>query len=135
MTALGRVARHAPSVSLAPVQDRSRSYPGTLRLKRRADFLAVQGRGRKIHTPHFVVCLMSRAEGDPRLGITVTKKVAGAVGRNRVKRILREVFRCNRSQFPPSTDVVVVAKDGAPLLSRGAVESELLGALTRRRRT
>jgi ribonuclease P protein component len=152
--ALGPVLGFARARAQAPVTDQrersvpERSYPASVRLKRRPDFSAAQGRGRKIHTEHFVVCLLVRKadptsterparlppDDGPRLGITVTKKIAGAVGRNRVKRVVREVFRCNRSQFPSGTDVVVIAKDGAPSLSRAEVERELLEALSRRRR-
>lgn len=153
--ALGSVRGIARARGQAPVADErdlsvpERSYPASVRLKRRPDFQAAQGRGRKIHTEHFVVCLLVRKavststerparvppDDGPRLGITVTKKIAGAVGRNRVKRVVREVFRCNRSEFPTGTDVVVIAKDGAPSLSRAEVETELLGALSRRRRS
>ena len=113
------------------------------RVKKRPRFLEVQHRGRKIHTAHFVVTVLGRAELPPtetnpwaagdqsRLGITVTKKVAGAVGRNRVKRVVREVFRCNRPSFPRSSDVVVIAKDGASTLTLRQVEDELTDAMAR----
>lgn len=60
-----------------------------------------------------------------RLGITVTRKVAGAVGRNRVKRVLREVFRRNHDLFPDACDLVIIGKSGAPELGYEAVRSEL----------
>jgi ribonuclease P protein component len=108
-------------------------------VKLRPHFQLAQSRGRKVHTPHFVVCVLTRQVGaartwdGARLGVTVTRKIAGAVGRNRVKRVVREVFRCNRSQFPSGSDVVVIAKSGAPALSFADAETELLGALRRRR--
>src|SRR5690606_8110681 len=73
----------------------SEGFPPSARLKRRQEFLRVQREGTRVHTPHYVVVVLRRPEGDDvrRLGITVTKKVAGAVGRNRVKRVVREVFR------------------------------------------
>lgn len=96
------------------------------RLKRRADFRRVQGSGRKIHTPHFVLAVLPRAEGGPtRLGITVTRKVASAVGRNRVKRVMREVFRRHRELFPEACDVVAIAKDGAHALGLADVLREM----------
>lgn len=113
--------------------------PATARVKLRAHFQLAQARGRKVHTTHFVVCVLPRSIGavqgldGARLGVTVTRKIAGAVGRNRVKRVVREVFRCNRSQFPSGSDVVVIAKHGAPALCYADAESELLGALSRRR--
>ncbi len=87
------------------------------RLKLRRDFERVQSRGRKVHSARFLFLVLGRegasAAEPTRLGLTVTRKVANAVGRNRIKRVLREVFRKNRRLFPPSCDVVIVAKDRA----------------------
>ena len=60
------------------------------KLRRRADFLAAN-RGRRASTPGFVLLVRERKDGDPtmRLGITVTKKIGGAVTRNRIKRRFR----------------------------------------------
>jgi ribonuclease P protein component len=63
-----------------------------------------------------------------RVGFTVTKKVAGSVGRNRLKRVLREVFRRNRLLFPDGCDMVVIAKSGAHLLGYEEARAELAGA-------
>jgi len=48
-----------------------------------------------------------------RLGITVTRKVGDAVTRNRIKRLVREVFRQHRGRLPSGLDVVWVAKQQA----------------------
>ncbi len=45
-----------------------------------------------------------------RVGVTVSKKLGGAVVRNRVRRRLREVYRLNEQQFRPGFDIVVVAR-------------------------
>lgn len=96
------------------------------RVKRRADFRRIQSTGRKIHTPHFVLAVLPREKGGPsRLGITVTRRVASAVGRNRVKRVMREVFRRHRELFPEACDVVVIAKEGAALLGFHEVRREI----------
>jgi len=102
--------------------------PRERRLRKRPEFLSVQARGKRVHTPHFVVIVSPRAGGgETRLGVTVTKRVAGAVGRNRVKRMVREVFRRHRSHFPGGCDVVIIAKSGAPLLRCDDVQAELAG--------
>lgn len=44
------------------------------------------------------------------MGIAVSKKYGSSVERNRIKRVVRELFRRNRSLFPKSSDVVVVPK-------------------------
>ena len=45
-----------------------------------------------------------------RVGVTVSKKLGGAVVRNRVRRRLREVYRLNETRFSPGWDIVVVAR-------------------------
>jgi len=85
-----------------------------MRLRRRAEFLAVQSDGRKLHGRHLLA--IARKRSDPllvgRLGITVTKKVGNAVVRNRIKRLIREWMRQN-GWVPIGWDLVVVAKDSA----------------------
>ena len=85
-----------------------------MRLRRRADFVAVQTEGRKLHGRH--VLAIARNRSDPklvgRLGITVTKKVGNAVVRNRIKRRIREWMRLN-GWVPVGWDLVIVAKESA----------------------
>jgi ribonuclease P protein component len=63
------------------------------RLRRRADFLAA-AQGAKVATAAFVLQALDRGDGGPvRVGFTVSRKVGGAVERNRVRRRLREIVR------------------------------------------
>ena len=109
-----------------PSGDRQR-LRGADRLKKRFEFRLVQLSGRRIHTPHFLLVIRPNALPNTRLGITVTKKVGTAVQRNRIKRVVREVFRQNRQLFPASHDVVFIAKRG----SSGVSYDSLLGELRR----
>ncbi len=88
--------------------------PRAERVRKRAAFVAVQNRGRKLHTDSFLVFVLpSQPEALPRLGVTVSKKVGGAVQRNRVKRLVREAFRRRKALFPRGVDLVFIAKKTA----------------------
>lgn len=108
------------------------NFPRADRILSRKDFLRVQRDGTRVHTPHFVIMVLP--DGRRRLGITVTRKAAGAVGRNRVRRLVREVFRRNRELFPQQSELVLVARTGADRLDYTRVLSEIAkaqGALQR----
>lgn len=98
------------------------------RLKKRYEFRQVQLNGRRIHTAHFLIVIRPNASSNTRLGITVTKKVGSAVHRNRIKRVVREVFRRNRGLFPVGHDVVLIAKRDAVDVDYESLLAELRGA-------
>ena len=87
-------------------------------------------RGRRAAGAAFVVLVSDydARRGDPikcRLGITVSRKVGGAVVRNRVKRRVREWFRARRGSLGSGLDWVVIARAPAAGLAREAAEDEL----------
>jgi ribonuclease P protein component len=91
-----------------------------MRLRRRREFLAVQGNGSKVSGRHFVALAVRRAQEDPgRVGLTVTRRVGNAVTRNRIKRLARDWLRRN-GWVPTGWDVVIIAKDSAASLTRCA---------------
>lgn len=96
----------------------ARPRTGRMRLSRSADFDRVFRQGRSHAGREFVLYVFPRGEGDePRLGLSVSRKVGGAVERNRVKRLLREAFAIDGDRLPAGTDAVVVARHEANALA------------------
>ncbi len=88
------------------------------RLSRSADFDRVFRNGRSHAGREFVLYVFPRPENeDPRLGLSVSRKVGGAVERNRIKRLVREAFASEGSRLPEGTDAVIVARRDARSLA------------------
>jgi ribonuclease P protein component len=108
-----------------------RTFPKAARLRRRREFLSLQREGRRRHTAHLVV--IRRASNGPisRVGVTVSSRVGNAVTRNRIKRLLREIFRRHRTELVPPQDIVIIAKPGAQSLTYAQVATEIAQAFDR----
>lgn len=97
----------------APANSRPAGEPQQ-RLRRRRDFLRASKSPARLSGQNFALQMAARDEdpdGGARFGFTVTKKVAGAVGRNRIRRRLKEALRLSGAEGArPGCDYVFVAR-------------------------
>jgi ribonuclease P protein component len=106
--------------------------PKAARLRRRREFLAVQGRGERLYAGEVLVLAQPSGAHRARIGITVSSKIANAVGRNRVKRWVREAFRQIQAELP-AVDLAVIARSGAPEMGLAGARRALAAARDRLR--
>ncbi len=99
--------------------------PRPYRLTRSDEYKRVQRGGRS--RAHPLLILVSAPNGGDmvRVGLTVGKKVGGAVARNRAKRLLREAVRLYLSRIAPGHDIVLVGRPETPGAGREAVAAAL----------
>lgn len=108
----------------------SNRFPRTARVRARSDFDRIFKHGRRVALP--VLALHWQADdAEPRMGLAVSRKVdPHAVGRNRIKRILRDEFRHRRAGLATG-DYVLVARPGASRCSGEELRTALLSLLKR----
>ena len=101
------------------------------RLSRSGEFERVYREGRSYASRHLVVYCFPRhdRDGAPRLGLSVGRKLGGAVERNRIKRLLREAFWERADDLDDGFDFVIVARPPVGELAREGGERALADAL------
>ena len=82
------------------------------RIRRDADFRRAYRRRAAVSDGRLLVFGYENGLLHPRLGLSVSRKLGGAVRRNRWKRLLREAFRLCRQRLPNGIDLVVIPRPG-----------------------
>ena len=101
-------------------------FPPTHRLKSPEDFKRVYDRKRSVSDANLIVYACENALPHARLGVSVSKKVGGAIVRNRFKRLFREAFRLLQHELPPGIDYVLIPKLSARDLGLEPIRESLL---------
>ncbi|MBI5183705.1 MAG: ribonuclease P protein component [Nitrospinae bacterium] len=83
------------------------------KILKRYEYKEIYNKGKKISIDGlFTLYILKEGNSPPRIGIAVPKNVGGAVVRNRIKRIFREIFRLNKRSIIEGSDIVIVARKG-----------------------
>ena len=102
----------APAIVIVSTDDPRKRFPRSARVRTRAEYSSVFDGARRVSDPLMTLHWL-KAETPARLGLAVSRKVdARAVGRNRIKRVLRDAMRHLRPEMAGG-DFVVVARSAA----------------------
>lgn len=99
------------------------------RVRRRVEYQKIYDQGSRVHSRYFTLFSFPNQLPHGRLGIAATRKLGGAVVRNRAKRLIREVFR--RNKLAPGVDLVIVPKRELLDADLTAIETEFRNTLER----
>ncbi len=89
---------------------RAQRLPAHQRLRAASDFDEMRRTGRRIETGPFTLRWRLRGDGLRRFGVVASRKIGGAVQRNRAKRVLRDLFRRNQEAWPAACDIVAIVR-------------------------
>jgi ribonuclease P protein component len=100
-----------------------------VRLVRRGEFDAVYRAGKRRSSSYFTVFYRANELPQSRFGFSIKKELGSAVVRNRMRRRLREMVRCRRTEIPVGWDIVIHPKSAATKAAFAALTAELLRLL------
>jgi ribonuclease P protein component len=93
----------------------------------------VQTEGRRFSRPALALLLAPSAQPAARIGFTVSRKVGGAVIRNRVRRQLRAIVRATAAELPAGFDLVLIAQPKSAHVPFGDLETQWTWLLSQAR--
>ncbi len=99
------------------------------RIRRKKDFLNLYKEGRRFRGRYFNLVYLPSSGRFSRVAVVVSRKVGGAVERNRIKRWMREAFRKNKGLLGEPIDVILVARREIREATGADVAAALAGAL------
>jgi ribonuclease P protein component len=132
-------------------------FPRSVRLLRRVEYEAVYGAGQRRTSPQFAIFFRTQqtirlepsgrgpaaghaniedagqkttgSRPHSRFGISVKKALGGAVVRNRIRRRIREILRCNRTEIPSGWDIVIHPRRSVARAPFAPLQAELMRLL------
>jgi ribonuclease P protein component len=104
----------------------SRTLPKSERLQRGHQFRRVYEHGRKVVGKLLVLYVADNPPAGRAVGVVTSRKIGGAVTRNRARRLLREAYRLNKQKLETNLQIVMVARGGINGKRLQDVEAEML---------
>ncbi len=106
--------------------------PARIKLKLRSEFRAIFESGERMAGRLVVVCVL-RNTAEHKFGVVASRRVGGAVERNRAKRLLREAYRLNQHRLAAPCHMALIARSGCVRARRSEVDADLISVLAKLR--
>ncbi len=107
-------------------------FPQRERIKAQKHFDSLFQQAKKIHADYFVICYSDKQLEDRAFAFIASKKVGGAVQRNKAKRKLREIFRKHQQSINRTVDMIVIAKKACVEAKLDQIETAFIIGLQER---
>ncbi len=104
------------------------NFSNDLKIRKSSEFKEVFDKGKRLHTEHYTIVCAPNSLGFPRLGLVIGKRCGNALKRNRIKRVLREVFRQNKTLFD-SLDILIIGKKNSEVPDYIRAKEEITEAI------
>jgi ribonuclease P protein component len=104
----------------------NQTLPKNERLQRGCQFRRAYEQGRKFTGRLVVLYVVEDPPAGRALGVVTSRKVGGAVARNRARRLLREAYRLNKQKLKTNLQIVMIARTAINGKQRQDVEAEVL---------
>ncbi|MDX8363268.1 MULTISPECIES: ribonuclease P protein component [Bacillaceae] len=96
------------------------------RIKKNDEFQKVFKQGKSFANRQFVIYVLEKPDQDFfRIGLSVSKKIGNAVSRNRIKRLIRQVFTDSKDVLRAEMDYVIIARKPAAEMDYAEIKSSL----------
>jgi len=103
----------------------------TTSLNKNHEFRKLYNKGKSVGSQLIVIYCLKNYKTNNHLGITVSKKIGGAVQRNRVRRQLKEIYRINEEKLIIGYDIVIVARVKSRFSEYRELEASVISLLKR----
>lgn len=105
------------------------SFSRNQRICSESEFQHLIRNGKRLFCEYFILCAKPTSTKKRRLGISISKKIGRATARNRMKRLLREIYRLHQEEIKEGQDLLFLVKKDFSHLKRQELDPMVLNLL------